>query len=317
MTSWRIALSASALALAAGCGGSSPSSQPPPAAAPIVLDQPHQDYQAIKSVIAQLAEAEVREREAELNTPDRVAFRAERKAELEALKASDPEAWKRETAMDAEMSGVDLYHCTSASDAFISNWAEASDLTVRMANLAYDVWLWNRDLQPYPKSVWEPRLAAFESSEIDRIIRDPKSDDSADLRAHGFSQTLAAEVNDAIRGQSPALTPIRVDGGCGAGEFGVRIVTEPKGAQVLFIPNFFYELCRAQHTDPEDTTKCKRWREAIDGTVQQVSGDYYYFAKWPDGVTRRGKLTFTHNEEGPFDESCQCTRPLITLAKPK
>jgi hypothetical protein len=78
----------------------------------------------------------------------------------------------------------------------------------------------------------------------------------------------------------------------------VSIATEPLGAQVMFIPTFFYELCKAQRLDPDDTRRCNRWREAVDGRLSQVAGDYLYMARWPDGAIRRGTLSFTGMEDG-------------------
>jgi len=285
-----------------------------------VLDEAHVQYQAIKKVIGALAAEQQRNVDAEAKVR-RDDYRREHQAELDALKAADPEEWRKRVAEDEAQAKeyavqtVDLYHCRSGSE-FVGDWGEKNELVVRMADLAFDVWSWTNELQPYPKSVWEPRLSAYESAEIDRLIRDANSNDSAGDRSQALAHALAADLNDATREQRATLPKVIVEGGCGAGEFGVRIVTEPKGAQVLFIPSFFYELCRAQNVDPEDTTRCKRWREAIDGTVTQVAGDYSYVARWADGVTRRGKLRFTDAEEGPFDPTCQCHRSLITLSKP-
>jgi hypothetical protein len=78
----------------------------------------------------------------------------------------------------------------------------------------------------------------------------------------------------------------------------VRIVTSPRGGQVLFIPVFFYELCKAQNLDPDDARSCNRWGEAVDGRLAQVAGNYIYVARWPDGVVRRGRLTFSNKQDG-------------------
>ena len=66
------------------------------------------------------------------------------------------------------------------------------------------------------------------------------------------------------------LREVVIGGGCGAGEVEVTIVTQPSGGQVLLAPSFYYELCRAQDIDPEDTRRCNRWREAHDGKLEYV-----------------------------------------------
>src|SRR5207237_4419727 len=99
-----------------------------------------------------------------------------------------------------------------------------------------------RALQPsYPRPFWERVLATYESAELDRVIRDASSNATADDRKQGMVHILAADLNDAMRAQQPALPKVVVEGGCGAGEMPVKIATDPKGAQVLFIPSFFYE----------------------------------------------------------------------------
>jgi hypothetical protein len=94
--------------------------------------------------------------------------------------------------------------------------------------------------------------------------------------------------------------------GCGGGEIEVRIVAEPPNGTVFFIPVFFHEICRLQQIDPDDQNRCNRWREAIAGTPSMVAGDYVYLARWPDGVIRRGKLSFDGVESGKT----------VTLQKP-
>jgi hypothetical protein len=88
------------------------------------------------------------------------------------------------------------------------------------------------------------------------------------------------------------------EGDCGAGEVAVNITTQPPDGRVYFIPVFSFLLCREQRLDPEDMAHCDRWREPAQGLLVEVSGDYFYRAVWPDGVQRRGRLSFTNLEEG-------------------
>jgi hypothetical protein len=191
-----------------------------------------------------------------------------------------------------------LYHCNVGSE-YLGDAGDADPTVHDLANLAYDVVIWSRTLERigYPEAVWGPAIAAYETATLDLLAQPPYigGTELADRR-DAFREALL-EVLLRHREDHPELRPVESIGECGAGEIHVRIATEPRGAQVLFIPTFFYELCRAQRLDPEDTVRCNRWREAIDGMLAQVAGDYYYLARWPDGVLRRGQLSFTNLQD--------------------
>ena len=86
----------------------------------------------------------------------------------------------------------------------------------------------------------------------------------------------------------------------------VSVATVPIAAQVMFIPTFFYELCKVQKQNADDPNGCPQWREAVEGKLQSVAGDYMYFVRWRDGVVRRGKRSFDMGDDGRT----------ITLRKP-
>lgn len=224
------------------------------------------------------------------------------KASLAAIAAGTLKA----RVLDGEL---DLYNCNSIYD-FAGQWAEGDDAMVRMGDLATEVLTWSETLEKFPKSTWQAAIANYERDELDRRLKDTGSiEGSLDTyakRKTAFLKSLAPVLN-AARATDPTLPKVIVEGGCGAGEIPVKIVTDPRGAQVLFIPSFFHELCRAQKLDPDDPARCTRWREALDGSLTHVAGDYFYVAKWADGTTRRGKLSITGAQEGGT----------ITLGKPR
>jgi hypothetical protein len=158
----------------------------------------------------------------------------------------------------------------------------------------------------YPAAVWEPIISDFETTSVNAGIsaasqgaRQSRSflDGYLDRQAK-FFERLATQ-SQAYQRKNPSLARVVYEPGCGAGEVQVRIVTEPRGGQVLFIPTFFYELCRAQNIDPpEDTKRCNRWREADGGRLSPVVGDYQYIATWRDGTVRKGRLRVGEKDDG-------------------
>jgi hypothetical protein len=118
-------------------------------------------------------------------------------------------------------------------------------------------------------------------------------------RRQAFMKELVGRLN-AYRQSQPALGKVVHEGRCRqeitAGNINVRIETDPSGGSVFLIPTFFYDLCRAQNIDPDDTRRCNRWREAISGRTASVSGDYLYIVRWPDGASRRGKLSVVERD---------------------
>jgi hypothetical protein len=196
-----------------------------------------------------------------------------------------------------------LFQCTLAGGylgelIFSDYWAEHDKLTVAIADLAHSVVLWSETLKRlgYPASVWQEPLSRYESEGLRHLAR-PLTDPERDYRDRAFLKKLVALL-DAYRSDHPALPEVVIVGECGAGEVEVTIITQPSGGQVLFTPSFYYELCRAQDIDPEDTRRCNRWREAHDGKLEYVSGAYHYLVRWSDGATRGGMISFTANDGG-------------------
>ncbi len=185
-------------------------------------------------------------------------------------------------------------------------WAKNDGRLVAIADLAYRVVYLRNDLSRlgYPAIVWREILSHYENdvlNQLDHSISDKKLLELKTLFFHQLSDALAN-----YRDSHPDIGKEDLGGECGDGDIEAKIVTQPRASQVLFTPSFYYELCKAQNIDPENTARCNRWREAIDGKVEYVAGDYHYIAKWSDGTTRRGTFRFGVNDDGK----------VITLHKP-
>jgi hypothetical protein len=158
----------------------------------------------------------------------------------------------------------------------------------------------------YPRSVWGATLAAFESYEAGRakvlgadFATAHDADGLYDVPFDGaFSNRIAAEVKG-YQATHPSLHGLAFAGGCGADEISVKIVTTPVATQVFLIPTFYYELCRAEKVDPDNTTACDHWREVL-GPVAKIAGSYHYVVQWA-GAVRRGILSdkdYRENDDG-------------------
>lgn len=237
----------------------------------------------------------------------------------------EPTTYGREDALTYGIEGArdcagtgtcafDLVDCSGGSDYLPWN-ADGSADDTRMhslADTAYEVLRLQGVLQAlgYPESAWKPQLEAYESQSIAAAAEsraapaaesDPEAwstDDPADDPQSRLHEALKDSLNRSRAGASPPLPIAFVEGGCGAGEVGVRIATQPADGTALFIPSFYYRLCKVRKIDPEDTDACDHWREPAEGVLMDVSGDYRYRVRWPDGHVRRGKFSFTNLEEG-------------------
>lgn len=193
----------------------------------------------------------------------------------------------------------DLETCTTGTE-FLGSSSDESEPIAPFAALAHDVVVWTGDLTRlgFPQAVVRPPVDRYEADELRRLAgaRAGTPAPDADARMRLLS-AMAEELNAYRKQAGPSLPEITVEGGCGAGDFGVKIATDPPNGIVSFIPVFFYELCRAQNLDPDDFDRCDRWRSAADGILNYVSGDYVFRATWPDGTSRKGRLSFNHLEE--------------------
>lgn len=177
----------------------------------------------------------------------------------------------------------------------------ARDVMPAFADIAFDVVAWKAVLQRsgYPPALWQTALAAYEQRAVGAVIATAPGSNPRDAldRVPEFAGPLV-RVLAAYRRSHPRLPEVVSIGGCGATDLTVSIATEPKGGQVLFIPTFFYDLCRVQKQNPDDPQQCPRWREALEGRLTEVMGNYVYRARWHDGAVRRGTLNFAQLDDG-------------------
>lgn len=131
------------------------------------------------------------------------------------------------------------------------------------------------------------------------VIATPSGSDPRDAlrRVPEFTGSIVTSLA-AYRRSHPSLPKLVSIGGCGGAELTVSIATDPKGGQVLFIPTFFYELCKVQRQNPDDPQRCPRWRGAFEGHLAEVIGNYMYRVRWHDGTLRRGTLNFAELDDG-------------------
>jgi hypothetical protein len=163
------------------------------------------------------------------------------------------------------------------------------------AFIADKVLIWESDLPRlgYPRSVWSAPVAKYESSAI--FIANSVAPGSFFEALDGSPSRMEIRRSDlqnallTYRKTHPHATEIANGLGCGGGELPIKLVTQPVATQVTIIPAFFYELCRVQRIDPNDTTRCAHWRE-VSGPIVEVSGNYRYVARWHDGTVKRGIL---------------------------
>ena len=198
----------------------------------------------------------------------------------------------------------DIMNCTRGSD--YTGGDPKRNVNAAFADVAFDVITWRSAFRRlgFPASTWQQPLSDYEQKEIGGAIAGTARSDE-DPVAAAFDKAMVRRLN-AYRASHPSLPRIVDVGGCGAGEGTVTIATVPLGAQVLFIPTFFYQLCKVEKQNADDPSSCPRWREAIEGKLQSVAGDYLYRVRWPDGVIRHGTLRFDMGDDGKT----------ITLRKP-
>ena len=75
------------------------------------------------------------------------------------------------------------------------------------------------------------------------------------------------------------------------------VAVDPPDGVAEFIPVFHYRLCGVKGIDPDDTRACDHWREAAEGMLLDVSGDYRYRVRWPDGRQVRSSFRYVHQKD--------------------
>jgi hypothetical protein len=194
--------------------------------------------------------------------------------------------------------GYDVIDCQSGSD-FIGGWEHRGDVGT-LADLAGHIVVWRNDLRKlgYPEQVWRPLLIQYEEEELKLLIRERGATGDWEARAsyknrEAFEKRLAQSLNDYRSRQNPRLQKVIRMGGCGAGEIAIHVQVRPSDGEVLFMPKLLYRYCQALRLDADNPRACNYWNRATDGILYSVSGTYEYWARWPDGQSRRGSVDFS------------------------
>lgn len=152
----------------------------------------------------------------------------------------------------------------------------------------------------YPASVAERPIRRFEAAAIAFFTRNPDYDAIGTSDFHDlldkFHKEVISETEKYRASAKKKLPDLIYMAECGDGEWPVHVRTIPSNGRVVWIPEFFYQLCKVQKLDPDNEKQCDRWREAPDNIVN-VIGDYRYRASWPDGSLKTGALRFANREQ--------------------
>lgn len=76
---------------------------------------------------------------------------------------------------------------------------------------------------------------------------------------------------------------------CASGGSQVTLVTEPPFESLRILPAFYFVLCGQRVEDAWAQEQC-RWWENVEQPLTMDQGTYYYVAKWPDGLEKRGRF---------------------------
>ena len=200
---------------------------------------------------------------------------------------------------------VDLFDCQTGSSFLYTQLNSKQNLLAeQLADVAFRIVAlkWKLIKLDYPSELWHQRLIMIEKRQRKMVANAYASSDFPESYLINDSieaiEQLALLLNDYRATKAKYLSPVWVEGGCGAGEVGINISVIPRNGRIWLIPTFDYELCSLKNIDPFDMDRCPRWREHIKGLLFDVAGDYRYYAIWPDGFTRKGVLTFTDVEHG-------------------
>ncbi|MBA3811561.1 MAG: hypothetical protein H0X27_07965 [Caulobacteraceae bacterium] len=223
-----------------------------------------------------------------------------------AFKAAAAEFAKGETHLiqvdgePGEARHFDLMDCAEADRVKEPAGQAASPLET----LARRVALLQRSLLTagYPPELFETALRDYERRELAYWAAAAPTelevpDQSGDRYARALTR-LASDIEAARQTRRPDLPAIIVEGGCGAAESPAVIRSDPPGGRVWVITKFAFDVCKASRRDPWDRETCARWSEMDPGRPAELSGNYAYQARWPDGSTGRGTRRI---EQAPGD----------------
>jgi len=85
------------------------------------------------------------------------------------------------------------------------------------------------------------------------------------------------------------LVVIDLSADCTAEEQPVTLVTDPPYESLRILPAFYFTVCGQRAEDAWSPEQC-RWWETVTQALTMDRGTYYYVAKWPDGLEKRGRF---------------------------
>ena len=159
-------------------------------------------------------------------------------------------------------------------------------------------------LAGYRSDVTDPVLAQYRKT----ALNGGEPHDEADLKQLG---ALARDLDASRARLQPDLPPIRAIGGCGAAETPILVKTNPAGGRVWLITKFGFALCNARGIDGWNRTSCDRWFEADSDRPAELSGNYAYQARWPDGGAARGDKRIDPSSSDGDDDAPQ----IVTVSR--
>lgn len=85
------------------------------------------------------------------------------------------------------------------------------------------------------------------------------------------------------------LVVIDLSADCTGEEQQVTLVTDPPYESLRILPAFYFTVCGQRAEDAWSLEQC-RWWETVTQPLTMDQGTYYYVAKWPDGLEKRGRF---------------------------
>lgn len=158
-----------------------------------------------------------------------------------------------------------------------------------LESLAVEV-QWARDMllrHGFPRDLYAKRLDAFEGSAFSSI-KAAYSGAGTDESEESVADVILA-IEDAREAAHRRDLPPVESVYCSPPEGAYRAVlrSDPTGATVWYMSDYFRDLCLAQGIDPWSTSRCKYWGASDPRQALDFYGWYQVQARWPNGHTVR------------------------------
>lgn len=172
---------------------------------------------------------------------------------------------------------------------------QQDDVTSALLTLSFDVLELETDLRVlgFPSDLWAKPIADFEKHELRRIeanVGDLAADQGDSPALESLRRDLLKRLTRYHKAHPLDVPEVVLGLGCGDDGIYVKITTAPSGGRVFVIPQFYFDLCKAQRIDPESREVCDRWVEVQPDLDFNVSGIYRYYVSWSDGTSKSGQF---------------------------